>query len=279
MDTNTDYAELHKYLDRHGFVHRLQLDELGVGIKQIARMTRTGALHKIKPSIYVDGGHPQQILDAHQHGGRLTCWKLLVALGAWAPPVTSVQHHFALAKGQHKPQGNAIWHRSKIAGFQIYEPLTHAVSHLVDCLGSTNQAWAVGVLDSALRKRIISRADLHLAKQKGAGRDLTLHLHSGTNSMLETVLAVHLNNAKVQYKTQVAIGRYTASFLVDNQVVVDVIEDGSAKRANYYHADTAGKLAVLGYQYVEAPRDEILHSPARVLSRVKHVLNGRRSAA
>lgn len=279
MEHHDYLPQLTEHLNKYGIIHRMQLDELGIDYRAKARLVRQGLLQKIRPSIYADGRHPDSVIAAHRHGGRLTCWQLLVALGAWQPPVSDSRAHYALAKGQHKPHMNAHWHRSKVAGIQVYEPIPQALVHLVECLGSTSPAWAVGVLDSALHAGIITRGDLKLAERSGAGRDLLLHLHSGTVRFFDTILAVHLNNHRIRYQTGIRIGRLRASFLAADKVVINVASDGDQIGDAIYNSETSGKLAVLGYQYLSVTETEVLHSPEYVIAKVMRAISGHREVA
>ncbi len=194
-------------------------------------MAHAGDLVRVRIGWYVLPTLEPEAMRAVRVGGRLGCISAARSFGL-AVPVDHRLHvtldpHATRLRSSSDPfhrvhageERGVVWHRSDQAPRTAHErfrvALPTCVREVLACFGTE---WAVGVLDSALSKRLIRSEAL----EKDAALASTAAEADGrSESILESVLRVRLRAAGIHPDLQVEIGPYRVDFLIDGWLVVE----------------------------------------------------------
>lgn len=222
-----------------GIATRADLEAAGLTHRGIDKLVLAGDLIRVFRGRYVSRGLEPEYLRAVRLGARLTGPSLFAKLGAWEPN-SGRRFHISVQRNGLRPtfdSGDIRLHWSPVEGLMVAEPLETAVAHLVMSL---KRDECVAVIDSAIRRRILSFADaaaalMKCAPQGGAGvlRYVDASAESGAESLLRLWLEAH----RIAYRTQVCFGPFRVDFVVGRRLVVEVVGEKYHGDVGLFEAD------------------------------------------
>lgn len=183
----------------------------------------TGDLQRPAPGLYHLPGCPADVLAAAAVSGVRSCHS---AASAWGldlvdPPLTP---HVTARRGSRSTFGRAVVHRRDVTEL---DGCTDLATTLLDCLRCLPRRFALVPVDHALRRGLVSPAeldDLRASLPRGDSRRALLGLADPrSGSALETVGRVDLLDEGFRVQTQQVLapaGR--VDFLIDGWLVVEL---------------------------------------------------------
>lgn len=257
------------FFDCGNLATRANLNAAGLTQRGIERLIATGDVVRVFHGGYVPRGLDGDQLHAARLGARLTGPSLFARLGAWEPNGDR-RLHISVPRSADRPRvGPAVRvHWSPVSGVMLSEPLESAVGHVVAGLARDE---CVAVLDSVIRRRIMSRAQVAAALRGCASRGgnaVLSQVDPSAESGAETLLRLWLRRRGVSFRPQTKIGRFRVDFLLGTRLVVEVVGEK-------YHASTAAfeadcereaYLQGLGYQVLRISARQVYNSDERALS-------------
>ncbi len=257
---------------------------LGVDDQQLRRLRRTGVLVRIRHGYYARADARPDVVRAVRLGGRLTSYSALRALDVWCPPGDE-RLHVAVSAHAHDlrdpDSGGPLVARDDLVVHWRAAPtprrgavsgvaaVAEAIEHLPAAL---DPAHLVAVLDSAVRGRLISQAQLAAAfpTRSRVGR-ATVRVDPASESGAESVARIRLADAGIETRLQVWIGSNRVDLFVPDRVVVEI--DGREfhdDRARFERdRRRAAELTRLGLHVLHFSYSQVMYDWPRCLAAVR----------
>lgn len=222
-----------------GVAHIQDLLEYGYTRHQVAAMGRQGELLRARIGWYVSPTLEPDAVRAIRVGGRLGCvsaarshglavpadHRLHIALDDHATRLRSSRNGFRNISAGDDP--GVVWHWTGQLGDEGTERFRlSVVGALEQVAACVEPEWAIGVLDSAINKGLVSHEDRERLEATPSTRRLLRLTDGKAESILESILRVRLNAAGIAVRSQVPIGRYRVDFLVDGWLIIEA--DGAS---------------------------------------------------
>lgn len=239
---------------------------------------------RIRHGYYARADARSDIVRAVRLGGRLTSYSALRALGVWCPPGDG-RMHVAVSAHAHElrdpdsggplvARDDLVVHwkcapaprRRRITGIL---PVAEAIAHLPSDLDG---AQLVAVMDSAVRERVVSTAQL----ATGFGSSVRLRSaltrsDPAAESGAESVARIRLADAGIQTRLQVRFGSYRVDLLVPDRVVVEVDGREFHDDRTRFERDRrrAAELTRLGLHVLHFSYSQVMYDWPRCLAAVR----------
>ena len=223
--------------DLGGIVRTHELTAAGIDQYSIKKAVRVGALVRVRDGLYVDPDLPADISSAVAHGGALGCVNRARAAGLWVLDRDDGDVHVAMPRnGRRQSHGSCtcLQHWSGATAHRGMTSLVDALAQMLGCVGV--ESFFVS-LESAMRKRLIDRAQLTMlrAQVPADRRWLIDFARWNADSGLESLLRLRLRKHGISLVSQVSIpGVGRVDFLVGDRLILEV--DGKPG-----HADAASR--------------------------------------
>lgn len=249
-----------------------ELRAMGVPRRRIEHAIAAGTLVRPRRGCYALPSLPTEALAALAHGGPLCCAAALRVQGVWLLEPDDAVHVWLGPNGrQHGHPGctcrvhrdRSRHDRADAGGWRV--PLVQALAQLLGCLG---QETFFAALESALRKRLLTRSDV------GALRAMIPAIHrwlvdfarGDADSGLESLIRLRLHRIGVDVVTQVRIpGVGRVDFVIGDRLIVEA--DGETHGgADNRHRDLMRDAcaAALGFVTLRFTYAQIVHDWAIV---------------
>lgn len=203
----------------------------GMTAAQIERAVASGDLWRVVRGWYAEPGTDPELIRAMRLGGRLGCVSALRLHGAWTPPDAGM--HLAMptsASGRRLRDSRELvdvtvhW-RSKV-GQQEWRAgvssVPNALAHAVEC---QPPHLAVAVLDSAVRRRLVSRSVVLalLRSLPARHRPIAEFLDGRCEEGIESITRYRLATAGIQAEPQVVVdGVGRIDLLIDGWLAIEL---------------------------------------------------------
>lgn len=244
-----------------------ELREAGVARRGIEGALASGALCRPRRGCYALTTLPPTALIALEHGGALCCAAALRLHGIWLLDPDAAIHVWLGPNGRaHRHPGcSCRVHRNQSHD----EPgdaerwrvsLIHALAQLLDCLGE--EAF-FAALESALRRSLLARADLHTLRTRipGIYRWLVGFARHDADSGLESLIRLRLHRIGIDVVTQVRLpGVGRVDFVIGDRLIIEA--DGEAHAgADNRHRDLMrdARAAALGFISLRFTYAQVVH--------------------
>jgi very-short-patch-repair endonuclease len=221
----------------------------GVTRRQLEAALRAGAIERIRRGWYRGPGAPSSVVLAVSAGGVLTCGSALELQGVWMLPDSRVHVRVARGVSLVRSEGLVVHWSDRRAepGFPM-DPVPDAIQRAVSCL---DLRAAVVAMDSALNRRLISRAQLEAMCASARGRRLLRLVDGASESGLETIARLALRRWRVKVRTQVPIaGVGRVDLLIGDRLVLELDGQGWHDRPGDFESDRARDRALVAAGYL-----------------------------
>lgn len=266
----------------------------GVSQDRLDRAVISGAIVRVRRGWFAVPDADSECVSAVAAGGTLSCVSALRQHGVWLMPFTTLhirvdpRHH--RPRSPYRPRGDAMrvhWLESAEAPSHGRDSVGTALDVAIRCLGAEA---AIVALDSALERRLITRAELQ-ARFDGRPRHARLLSRADGTSQagIETLVRVRLRSRGVRVRTQVTIrGVGRVDLLVGDRLIIET--DGrqfhddaaafSRDRRCDLTAQALGYLVVrLSYRQITAEWPDVEAQLMRLIRRDEHLWRSRHQAA
>lgn len=267
-----DFEEL---LARGGGVVSLRrLSAEGLDRAAQRRLVAEAGLELIRPGWYRQAGAHAAIVRAVMAGGSSTCIDALSLRGAWRPH-GSLPVHARFARARDATAG-VLAHVAPGPRQPVLDPLDSA-ELAARCLPRCALGdQAVAVLDSALRRGVISVADLSAALRSAgkAGERLARQVDPSAESGTESMLRMLLRRATIRFRTQMKVwGVGRVDFLIGDRLVLeaDGLEFHTGEQVQR-DRDRDNALERLGFHVLRFTYADIVRDPERVMATIRAVM-------
>lgn len=271
-----------------GAARRARLRELGISDRSLRAGSAKGEIRRVGRGGYALPDAPAGLVAAVALGGVASHSSAAVLHGVelWTPPA---RLHVTIPLGSVRAAEGVRVHRAALSSPDL-DPdraVTGLLRTLCDCARTMPVIESVVILDSALRGRLVTVAELRRAAQAARGSgSLALRRAVGqvdprAGSPLESVLRLWVGVTLAAVRTQVWIaGVGEVDILVDDWLVVEADGFEFHSDRSTYRGDRrrANALADLGYTLLRFTWEDVRLRPAWVLAQVQAVLatRGRR---
>ena len=262
------------------------LRRLGLGDHDVAELSSTGRLIRIRRGHYARPDARPALVRAVRLGGRLTSYSALHELGSWLPPDDDRLH---VAVGSHaralrdpdsgepfRARSDVVVHwKGGAAGpgeASAIVPIGTAIRHLPAGL---DPAHVVAVLDSVLRKHLSVSAALAqefsaVPRLSRALRRVDVRAESGT----ESVARIRLLEAGLEPELQVELAPYRVDFLLARRLVVEVEGREFHDTESTFEHDRrrAAELTRRGYRVLHFSYAQVLYAWPTCLAAIRAAL-------
>ncbi|MFD1721397.1 hypothetical protein [Amnibacterium endophyticum] len=195
------------------FFTTAELRALGETKQSIRASIECGERFRVIDGWYGTSSTPQEAVLAMRMGGRVGCVSALRLHGAWCPPDSGLHVFFPpSASGRRsagRDQGVGVvrhWHGRQMAGGSAFAvpPIDLALRDALEC---QPPHMLVAVLDSLLRRRLMSRNRLEALVRRGPERNhhLLTHLDARSESGTESILRYRLAVSGISTSIQVVL--------------------------------------------------------------------------
>ncbi|MCS5716694.1 DUF559 domain-containing protein [Herbiconiux sp. CPCC 205763] len=263
------------------------LQRLGIAEQRLRSLRRDGSLVRVRQGVYARPDARSQLVRAVRLGGSLTAHSALNEWGAWCPPGDERLHVAvdAHARALRDPDTGApfvsrsdvVVHWKSATSFRDPSPpgivaLPRAVRHLP---ASLEHAHVVAVLDSAVRRRLCTTAQLAAEFETAprlarALRRVDPRAESGT----ESVTRVRLLEVGIEADLQVKIGVHRVDLLIAGRLIIEVdgkeFHDTESTFESDRRRDT--ELAYRGYRVLRFSYTQVLYAWPTCLAAIRAAL-------
>ncbi|WP_210481365.1 endonuclease domain-containing protein [Naasia sp. SYSU D00948] len=250
---------------------------------QVAALLHQGRLVRPRIGWYAAPWHDPETIRAIRVGGRLTCTSAARSYGLPVPSDGRV--HVALADNASRLRAAAdgrrvsagedravVWHWSDAPGRYRVDP-TECLRAASACVPAR---WFVGMVDSARQRGLLPEERL-VALRAELSREKRLLLDRSdpaAESILESLLRVGLEDARLFPETQVRIGGFRVDFLLHGWLVIEC--DGAEHHAGRDEFESDRRrdsfLNRSGYRVLRFSYRQVVDGWADVLATIRAVL-------
>lgn len=258
-----------------------QLRAQGLTRDSSSALVRAGRLLRLRRGRYAPHDLAIPLASAGSLGGRLDCVSLLALLGVFvrSSAVLHVQFDREASRLPSRDGGIvAHWRDSPQPRDALSADIVSALAQAVLCQTPRD---AVATLDSALHRRLITKADLGdiAARLPRRRRRLITLVDGRCESGPETLMRLLLRGLGCDVQLQVVIpdvGR--VDFVVDGWLIIECDSRAHHDGWDAHRRDRRRDMAAAahGYTTVRALAEDILFDPAAVIDTVRRALAHRR---
>jgi len=264
--------ELAAWIDaRGGIAHRSEARDAGFRLHRL-----TSPVIPIGRFWLATSAVPVDLAMAATHHARLACVSAAKHLGLALRDEPGERHVWLPPHSKHPCPAGMRCHRSlpivPPTRHGLVESLPDVLAHVAECLPRVD---ALVVWESAVHARLVTPAELSRIRWRGErSRRLATLAGDRSDSLLETVLADALREARVPFRQQVRLLGHAVDFLVGERLVVQV--DGFA-----YHASSAqrgrdvehdARLLLDGHPVLRFDADDVLRETRATVDRIRRAL-------
>ena len=215
MDLNTWVAQ------RNGIVHRHAALRFGFSVNDIRRAKAAGDVTVLRRRWLVTSGADSALVNAAEHGNRLTCVSVAVRRGWWVPEGTASQIHLAIAPNGHgAPHGVCHWGVpiTPRGPETLVESPLDALRRIASCLPMDD---ALAIWESAIHHESLDPSSLRITRWRSASAaKLASECRGLSDSGLETFLVTRMARHGVRVRQQVWIAGHPVDGLIGDWLVV-----------------------------------------------------------
>ena len=281
-----DHAALIRRLG--GIAAGTDLRSRGATQDSLDRAVVSGRILRIRRGWFAVPGADSECMTAVAAGGALSCASALKHYGVWLMPFAGP--HVRVDPRHHASRDDRIrlhWLESADSAHGGCDSVATAVDVAIQCL---DKEAAIVALDSALQKRLVTRAELQ-TRFRGRPRHIELlgRADGSSQAGIETLVRVRLRSRGIRVRTQVSIpGVGRVDLLVGDRLIIetdgrtfhDDAEAFSRDRRRDLAAQVLGYLVVrLSYRQVTAEWPAVEAQLLRLIRRDEHVWRSRHGRA
>lgn len=250
--------------EARGVIRTTELRELGMSKYAIAQEVRRGALTRIDRGWVAAPNAEIALIHAARSRLTLSCITQASRLGLWTREESA--RHFAVPRpGSERRTEIDRFHYWKPAEyrrpFALEDTLLNVLSSVARCQPHED---AVAIWDSALNKRLITRAELEQTPLCRRAKVVLQDTDCFSDSGLESYLRVRLRWLPVRLRAQTWLLGRRVDFLLGNRLVLQI--DGGTHVGAQRNKDNAhdAALATEGYTVLRFGYAQIMHEWADV---------------
>jgi very-short-patch-repair endonuclease len=259
---------------RGGVLHSRDLLAAGFTMHEMRSAVSSGALMRSRRSWLVHPSADPARLAAASVSGRVTCISASRSWGLWLPAGVDETPHIAVPHSASRVSrpGLVLHHATgpePVGPTQLDDSLTNVLFHVARCV---SPAAAIGVWESAIRRKLVSPEGLRRVKWRNArAARLAALAEKYSDSGLETEFVRLMRSVGVGLRQQVWIDGHPVDALVGERLVVQL--DGfahhssPADRRRDIQADA--RLALLGYTVLRFDYHQIFFEPEQVVQTIR----------
>lgn len=236
-----------------------ELYSAGVSKSAIAKLVRSGTLHRARLGKYVEAKTPEHLVRAARVGGQLTGIAALQLYGCW-----TLQSDRYQIRVPHHELSPAIENERIVsdARSSSWPP----IQGVEDCIARASREpfeQALVTIDSALHLQLVSPYELaSILERTHRGRRMLAAVNGAAESGLETLVRYRLHSRGIKVRPQVKIdGVGRVDLLVGDRLVIECdgaeFHNSAVSRESDYRRDEA--LYARGYIPIRLSYAEIVH--------------------
>ncbi|GAA1775222.1 type IV toxin-antitoxin system AbiEi family antitoxin domain-containing protein [Agromyces lapidis] len=207
-----------------GVARTSELAELGVDAYSLRLAVDAGEVVRLREGVYGVADLPAEVQTAVRHGGRLGCLSRLGIDGVWLLEQPASVHVAMMRTGRRRFHSECRcithWSDSRLAG-----PAVALDEALVQVLGCRGEEEFFVALESAMRKRLITRSGIERIRSRvpKVHRGLVGFARWDADSGLESLLRLRLRAHGLALASQIDIpGIGRVDFVLGDRLILEV---------------------------------------------------------
>lgn len=255
--------------ERGGIVSRAEVAAAGFGRHVIERadLARIGRFHLATPDA------PMPLRRAVAHRGVLACASAADFRGLALLNTPDVLHLWVPLHSNARPVAEVRHHRTRrhLPALGLVESVPDMLEHVARCLPERE---ALVVWESAVQRHLVTLAELRrIAWRTTSGRRIAAVTSTGSESILESLLAHALREAGVDFRQQVRLLGHAVDVLVGSHLVIQADgyehHQGADRERDLRHD---ARLVLAGFTVLRFSYDDIVRRMPYVIETIRRAM-------